>query len=184
MDFHTETGRPSLDLIATLGDRGGDGLERLPDTAAATAWFRTVARYPIPEPLSAHDLSVVLGLRNALCRVADTVFAGRVPAAEDIDVVNRYAAIQASPPQLAKDGRTLTSNQGTTLEAALGEIARDAVDLLAGPELEKMKRCASDDCSVLFVDRSRPGKRRWCSMSRCGNQSKKRKYNAKTRELR
>jgi predicted RNA-binding Zn ribbon-like protein len=32
--------------------------------------------------------------------------------------------------------------------------------------------CAAEDCAFLFVDASRPGTRRWCSMQRCGNLAK------------
>ena len=47
------------------------------------------------------------------------------------------------------------------------------IDLLAGPQVDKVRECAEETCSILFVDASRPGKRRWCSMNRCGNKVKK-----------
>jgi predicted RNA-binding Zn ribbon-like protein len=53
-------------------------------------------------------------------------------------------------------------------------IARDAIDLVAGPHAERIRECAADDCSLIFVDLSRPGQRRWCSMERCGNRAKQR----------
>jgi predicted RNA-binding Zn ribbon-like protein len=28
----------------------------------------------------------------------------------------------------------------------------------------------------MFIDRSRPGRRRWCSMERCGNRDKTARY--------
>ena len=58
----------------------------------------------------------------------------------------------------------------------MATAARDAIDLLSGPELEKVKECAEETCSILFVDSSRPGKRRWCSMRICGNKIKKAAY--------
>ncbi|MFE7743242.1 CGNR zinc finger domain-containing protein [Nocardia sp. NPDC057455] len=39
-----------------------------------------------------------------------------------------------------------------------------------------MRVRAAGDCGLLFVDASRPGRRRWCSMDRCGNLSKVRRY--------
>ena len=53
---------------------------------------------------------------------------------------------------------------------ALSAVARGAVDLLAGPDRGKIRRCGR--CTLHFVDRSRPGNRRWCSMELCGNRSK------------
>jgi predicted RNA-binding Zn ribbon-like protein len=32
---------------------------------------------------------------------------------------------------------------------------------------------------LLYVDASRPGRRRWCSMERCGDRAKKRKARGK-----
>ncbi len=52
--------------------------------------------------------------------------------------------------------------------AALSVIARDAINLLAGPALGRIRACDSDGCATLFYDRSPSGRRRWCSMRRCG----------------
>ncbi|MEO8688757.1 MAG: CGNR zinc finger domain-containing protein [Solirubrobacteraceae bacterium] len=55
-----------------------------------------------------------------------------------------------------------------------------AVDLLRDPErLARVKRCAQ--CTWLFLDRSRNGSRRWCSMGECGAQVKPRRYRAARR---
>ena len=59
-----------------------------------------------------------------------------------------------------------------TVTAGLSSIARDAIDLLAGPLGHRIRVCAAEDCAFLFVDASRPGTRRWCSMQRCGNLAK------------
>ena len=182
LDFHHETGRVSLDLIATLGDRFGEALERLKDPKALAAWLNDVAGRRFHDPLGDEDLAKSLRLRDSLCRVFDALYAGDVPAKTDIETVNRFAAQQPAVPLLLPDGRTLASSGNLKLDDVLGEIARDAIDLLTGDEFAKTKRCAAEDCSVLFVDRSRPGKRRWCSMSRCGNREKKRGYNARARQ--
>ncbi|MCF8468287.1 MAG: CGNR zinc finger domain-containing protein, partial [Sneathiella sp.] len=36
--------------------------------------------------------------------------------------------------------------------------------------------CASDDCDLYFVNLSRNGRRRWCSMATCGNRAKVNAY--------
>lgn len=62
--------------------------------------------------------------------------------------------------------------------AALSVLARDAIDLFGGPLARRVRVCAAEDCGLLFVDASRPGRRRWCSMQRCGNLAKVRKHRA------
>jgi predicted RNA-binding Zn ribbon-like protein len=58
----------------------------------------------------------------------------------------------------------------------LSTLARDAIDLFTGPLSGRIRVCAADDRGLLFVDASRPGRCRWCSMDRCGNLSKVRRY--------
>jgi predicted RNA-binding Zn ribbon-like protein len=63
-----------------------------------------------------------------------------------------------------------------TVGQALSALARDAIDLFAGPLANRIRTCAAPDCGMLFVDQSRPGSRRWCSMQRCGTLTKVRRH--------
>ncbi|XES01156.1 CGNR zinc finger domain-containing protein [Streptomyces sp. S1D4-11] len=51
-------------------------------------------------------------------------------------------------------------------------MARDAVLLVGGPLLARVKECENPECSLLFLDDSQARRRRWCSMDRCGNLAK------------
>jgi predicted RNA-binding Zn ribbon-like protein len=57
-----------------------------------------------------------------------------------------------------------------------------AADLLTGARLARIRRCANDRCLYLFVDDSRNGTRRWCSMSMCGNRAKAHRHYVKSRQ--
>ena len=46
----------------------------------------------------------------------------------------------------------------------LARLAADLLDLLAGPDLEKVKGCAHPGCSRLYVDSSRAQNRHWCGL--------------------
>jgi predicted RNA-binding Zn ribbon-like protein len=37
---------------------------------------------------------------------------------------------------------------------------------------DRIRGCANPDCVLWFLDTSRPGTRRWCSMAACGNRDK------------
>ncbi|MGZ8750503.1 MAG: CGNR zinc finger domain-containing protein [Pseudonocardia sp.] len=52
-----------------------------------------------------------------------------------------------------------------------------AYDLLTGGRLHRVKHCAQ--CHWLFLDRSKNGSRRWCSMEDCGASVKMRRYVAR-----
>lgn len=63
--------------------------------------------------------------------------------------------------------------------ALLSTVARDAVELFTGPYADRIRECGSDLCKLLFVDTSRPGRRRWCAMEHCGNLHKVRAHRAR-----
>jgi len=61
----------------------------------------------------------------------------------------------------------------------LATIARDAVDLLTGPMVHRIRMCSGQRCYLIYVDTSRPGRRRLCSMEHCGNRHKVRALRAR-----
>ena len=63
-----------------------------------------------------------------------------------------------------------------TLDDLLGRAAASAVELLTGGPLERVGECPS--CGWLFLDTSRNGRRRWCSMETCGARVKARRHYA------
>lgn len=76
---------------------------------------------------------------------------------------------------------TPTGAGGAVLEAqredtkaleALGPVALAAARLVTSVDASRLRRCASRRCGTWFVDTSKGGRRRWCSMARCGNQEK------------
>ncbi len=77
---------------------------------------------------------------------------------------------RASAPQLGAQGQMAwTSND---VRATLSTVARDGVELLGGQQAFRIRNCSREGCALLFVDTSRSGQRRWCSMSVCGNKVK------------
>ncbi len=58
------------------------------------------------------------------------------------------------------------------LETMLAGVLWSAADLLAGPRLARVRLCANERCRWVFLDDSKSGNRRWCSMSACGNRAK------------
>ncbi|MFL6119025.1 CGNR zinc finger domain-containing protein, partial [Actinophytocola sp.] len=72
---------------------------------------------------------------------------------------------------------SLTWPDATEPHAMLWPVAHAAAQLLTGPDVHRVKRCAG--CPWLFLDRSRNGSRRWCAMNDCGTHEKIRKYVAR-----
>ncbi|MES1937812.1 CGNR zinc finger domain-containing protein [Salinisphaera hydrothermalis] len=67
----------------------------------------------------------------------------------------------------------------------LWAIAINAVDLLCNEDrMQRLKVCANDPCQWLFLDYSRNGKRRWCSMAECGQEAKIKRLRERRRSSR
>jgi predicted RNA-binding Zn ribbon-like protein len=58
------------------------------------------------------------------------------------------------------------------LDWLLAAIARSVAELVAEGSKAPLRLCANPQCGLFFYDRSRTRRRRWCSMSACGNRSK------------
>jgi predicted RNA-binding Zn ribbon-like protein len=124
------------------------------------------------------DLADALMLRGSIARLALAASADRDPDAHDIDLLNLYAATPDIPPRLV--GGTVQAGRTEPRTAqALSTVARDAVALLSGETLGRIRECDADDCSLIYLDTSRAGNRRWCSMQRCGNRHKVRAHRAR-----
>ncbi|HLZ08734.1 MAG TPA: CGNR zinc finger domain-containing protein, partial [Chloroflexota bacterium] len=68
------------------------------------------------------------------------------------------------------------------LESPLWPVVLAAANLLASPDAARLRVCADADCGWFFVDRSRNGLRRWCSMADCGTKEKSRRRAARARQ--
>lgn len=128
--------------------------------------------------MSAAEVVGARALRDALWRLVEARVAGERPAPDDLAVLNDAAAHPPLTPRLTADG-TWAWGPGGTGTGLLSTVARDAVDLFTGTYAHRIRVCGAHDCRLLFVDTSRPGKRRWCSMERCGNRHKVRAHRAR-----
>jgi predicted RNA-binding Zn ribbon-like protein len=126
--------------------------------------------------VSPEEFRTALLLREATWRVAQAIRQNEMPLTEDIDIINRAAAVPNLPPQLEPNDLQQVWYFPTTAAAALSTIARDAIDLFSGELRSRIRTCENPNCGLMFVDASRPGKRRWCLMKRCGNMAKTSTY--------
>lgn len=87
---------------------------------------------------------------------------------KDVEALNEFAAGPAAFAQLSTDGSVHLHGSA---DGVIGYLARQAVEIL-GQGSGRIKQCGGEFCAALFVDNSRSGRRRWCSMQGCGNKAK------------
>src|SRR5262249_54761533 len=57
-------------------------------------------------------------------------------------------------------------------DALLLPIGRALADLVCNDDFTYVRACEGASCTLLFIDRTRGGARRWCTMAVCGNRAK------------
>jgi predicted RNA-binding Zn ribbon-like protein len=117
------------------------------------------------------DLELALRLQTAIWSLADALIENRPIPRDDRELLNDLAATPSLVPHLLPAPAT-TWIAGDGVRSLLSSVARDAIDVLGGPRASRLKRCEGTRCALVFVDTSRSGRRRWCSMERCGNREK------------
>ncbi len=167
------SGRDCLDFTHTGGEGEYAVWEIVHTPADLGRWLALILRLD-GLPATAADLAPMRALRAAITTAARGIVAGRPIAAADRATINAAADHPPLVPALGPDGTSTVV--APTVDAALSTLARDAIDLFGGPLAGRIRICAAEDCGLLFVDTSRPGRRRWCSMERCGNLAKVRNY--------
>jgi predicted RNA-binding Zn ribbon-like protein len=167
-EFRLGLGSIALDLVATVADRPGSHRERLDNPDDLDRWLVEAGLVSAPKA-SEDDLTDAQRLREAVWSLVERSLADDAPRPRDRRLLNEWAARHPQVPQLGSGWAPVPGNR-TDVGTALSTVARDAVDLLAGADRNRIRRCGR--CTLHFVDRSRPGNRRWCSMELCGNRSK------------
>jgi predicted RNA-binding Zn ribbon-like protein len=181
-DFRLGLGHPVLEFLATLAGRHSEPLERLSSPEDLSRWLELTGIAAGAD--CDHALLVeARELRETLYQIVDATREGSSPAALDLELVNTWARRPTPSPQLDTSLR-VTFVGSEPCAAALAELARAAIELVTGDELQKIRNCANPTCSLMFIDHSRPGRRRWCSMERCGNRAKTLRYRKRRRASR
>lgn len=177
--FRFDPGALCLELLPTGGPGAYARWEIMRTPADLAAWAGRCRLWPPPEiEVAEEDVVRARGLRDALWGLAADRAHGRPPSPADLTVVNEAAAAPPLVPRLTGDGERGWIWPATASQL-LSTVARDAVDLFSGPYADRIRECGADNCYLIFVDTSRPGRRRWCSMQRCGNRHKVRALRAR-----
>jgi predicted RNA-binding Zn ribbon-like protein len=177
-DLRFDAGSLSLNLVATVGRRFGDRIERLSSVDRLETWLRGVGLV-VGTPLDDDDLREVRALREHLDLLFRDLMDGEGPPASAVAAVNDAAA--GSAPQLTMHATdaALTGAGASALAPVIALIAVDAIRVLTGCERERLRRCEAGDCRMVYLASGRRP-RRWCSSQRCGNRMRVAAHRART----
>jgi predicted RNA-binding Zn ribbon-like protein len=186
--------QPILDLLNTKPVLEGIATELLVDSRALERWL-IASRLVTPAEERAklrvwrnsgeldaflRDLIVFREkFRDAVVRLES----GSRPREPFLSDLNRL--LRQYPQRISlqmKSGKVAKENVVTLASPAdlWTRIVYAAADLLADADFSRIRKCES--CVLHFLDTSKKGSRRWCSMSICGNKWKVAAYQKRKRE--
>jgi predicted RNA-binding Zn ribbon-like protein len=197
-------GRLCLGFVNTFHPRYGRHVrDALTGYADLVMWNRSVGMFTeaqeqrLLRAASAHPEEAVVvfelavTLREVIFRVFSAVAASSAPQREDLSVLHRVYVQAMAHASLSPAAREFSwewrageeSGHGEELKQLLWPLALSAIELLTSTkEWGKIKECPG--CGWLFLDASKTGNRRWCSMDECGSRDKMRRQYARKRASR
>ena len=197
LDFPPDRPLPGLDqaidFVNTTGLSKGKPFDDLPTVQAALTWLGStgylahvdvaaeLARLNPDGSAGRRALARLRAVRAGLRDLFDAAAEERAPSDAAIAAVNEALAMPETV-RLVRTGlgiRLAQKREGKPFDQALASIARAVGDELGSGHAERFRICENDTCRWAFYDRSRPGTRRWCEMSSCGNRMKAARHRAK-----
>ncbi|ULR55553.1 CGNR zinc finger domain-containing protein [Streptomyces deccanensis] len=167
----------ALDLLNTRWQEDGRQKDLLDTPAGLRLWL---GGHGLAERFTADaaSLEAVRATRSALA--AAVTEPDSPEAARQVDEILDHGRIR---PTLTAEGPGEHAEFADPVWGAAWTVAHDYLRLLATVP-DRIRLCDQPDCIRYFLDTSRNGTRRWCSMALCGNRAKVARHYARNRESR
>lgn len=184
---------PALDFVNTKPMMKGTEQELVSDFEAVVRWFAATglltkarAEALVAEwagtPRAEGALREIRDFRERLRHALAAVEKDQEIPESAIQDVNAILAKRHASFRLVRQEGGLAKRAEFPAEQPedlLGLLANAAADLYATADLSRLRKC--ETCVLYFHDRTKNGKRRWCSMQFCGNRAKVAAYSARQR---
>jgi len=140
----------------------------------------------LAEPAKARQFcKEAIELRELIYHMFLQVSKNEAVSSGDLDTFNEIVKKYLPHLILRQKGRDFSEAwnwEADSFYQVLAPVVKTAYELLLSDKLDRIKQCGSDHCGWLFLDTSKNGKRRWCSMKTCGSNDKAIKYYYRQKE--
>jgi predicted RNA-binding Zn ribbon-like protein len=177
-------GHVALDFVNTAEGRGGPGAgEALLTPADLRRWgqrYGLLAANASGEERA--ELRKAIKARELLYRLFLARARREAYSGDDLASLKEFVAGAHRAATLEQVGGELEWHWSPSALATVRHVAvNSAVELLAADSSHRLKQCPGDHCGWFFLDSTKRGNRRWCSMDECGQDAKTARRRARTR---
>jgi predicted RNA-binding Zn ribbon-like protein len=189
--------RPCLDFVNTEIVDGGARIDLLASFEDVIEWSaaagsitpqeaRTLMTRWKGDREAERAFKQALELRSNLRTMVERLVDGRVHAApQTIDTLNALLRTPVGHFELTRTKHGYDKQLRREFDSPaqlLVPIAESAADLLTSDDLTMLKKCQGPHCILFFYDTTKNHRRRWCSMTACGNRAKVAAHYRRSRE--
>jgi predicted RNA-binding Zn ribbon-like protein len=174
-------GRLSIDFVNELGPSSDFSWEELLHFLLLTRIISSersaqLLALPQSDPQSAGALlGKAQRLRTSLAEAFEALVDKEAVPRDSVEPINEVLRITEGHDELLQQngrwGLEFVAREGG-LDWLLAAIARSAAELISEGPSAHLRVCSNPSCGLFFYDNSRTRRRRWCSMSLCGNRHK------------
>jgi predicted RNA-binding Zn ribbon-like protein len=190
-------GDAALDFINTVTGRDQEPRDWLDGYARLLEWAALVRLLPAKnlraltkkmhgDPAAAtRALTRAKELREELFALTRAVASGHAPPKSALAALREHwlAGIEAHELRF-EHGRVIAEIRADAadLDLIAALIAYRMVEHVLPQPADRLRMCGGVNCSWVFIDSSKAGRRRWCDMAVCGNVAKAERFYARTRK--
>lgn len=170
-------GHVALDFVNTAEERGhpqaDDALRTPADLRRWGERYGLITARAGDEKADQAEFGRAIEARELLYAVFLARRDGEPVTAEQLARLSELGAAAYRAGQLQRDdGRISWSWDPASLDSIRHVAVTEAIDLLRTEPSARLKQCPGDHCGWFFLDTTKRGNRRWCSMAECGQDAK------------
>lgn len=189
-------GDAALDFINTVTGRDQQPRDWLDSYARLLEWATLVRLLPeknlraltkkmhSESAAATRALTRARELREELFALVSAIASGDTPPKSTLATLREHwlAGIQAHELRF-ENGRVIAEVRADAADFDLvaAMVAYRMVEHVMPQPVDRLRVCRGTNCSWVFIDSSKAGRRRWCDMAVCGNVAKAQRFYARSR---
>lgn len=169
-----------IDLLNSRFEPNGVPVDFLTNDAGLEDWAGA-AGLPLDGRPAMGELAELRALRDCLRQAFAQMARGEALLPDILDTVNAVLSRLSIRLSLSNesDGPKLEKAEQVEGPALAVRVAADFARFVAAYEAARLKQCEGPACTMVFYDRGKNARRRWCSTAICGNRDKVANYRAR-----
>lgn len=157
-----------VNLLNTKRMEDGELIDVLDDVNKMTGWL-SFHKVELSSDLNkqGEDLKLLRGLLSELLKASNSSEEVLSQLNKFLHNTSIYLGLDVKGGKFIRCFKAVNPNN-----TGLIRIIEDFFNTIEVIDFNRVRQCAHEDCVLYFIDSSKGGRRRWCSMETCGNKHK------------